>query len=203
MGKKVVYILGAGFSRPFGIPVMSEFVKAARTIHERDPVLFDFGHALDSFKEFKKITYSYAADILNIEEILSILEMRLMCGDNMDSRCTRDALELLVTQTIDYYTPSLTLNNFSFEDPNNLINLVGATTADLPEHPLAGTHKVDGHSRNLFCFLSMVSNLRYTLELPGGRPKLRITNGVSDHSYTILTLNYDDLVLQTLNNIRN
>ena len=44
--ENVVYILGAGFSSPLGIPTMSEFLDVARELHRTREI---------EFKEFKKI----------------------------------------------------------------------------------------------------------------------------------------------------
>ncbi|MFC1717334.1 hypothetical protein ACFL6S_26985 [Candidatus Poribacteria bacterium] len=54
--EKVVYILGAGFSAPFGLPLMRNFYRMSKDMYERDPQ----GRELfaDVFKEMDRITKS-------------------------------------------------------------------------------------------------------------------------------------------------
>jgi SIR2-like domain len=79
--ENVVYFLGAGFSAPLGIPVMSEFFQRSVELHDRDPKKFT--HFENVFKYYEKMAVSstyYSSNLLNIEELLSILEMRRELG---------------------------------------------------------------------------------------------------------------------------
>lgn len=79
--EKVVYLLGAGFSAPLNIPVMSNFLIKSKDL---------FASKIERYKHFDKVfktidklhkVKSYCqADLLNIEEILSILEMQKSIG---------------------------------------------------------------------------------------------------------------------------
>ncbi|MCL4519486.1 MAG: SIR2 family protein [Thaumarchaeota archaeon] len=80
---KVVYVLGAGFSHPVGIPVMSEFISVAKNIYEKE----DRPKELDYFKgildEMNQVQQTnYRVDSGHIEEVLSILEMQRLIGRN-------------------------------------------------------------------------------------------------------------------------
>ena len=74
--EKVVYILGAGFSAPLGLPVMSNFLDMARDLHRDYPE--KYSHFAEIFAEIKKLAVSknyFKTDLFNIEEIFSILDM--------------------------------------------------------------------------------------------------------------------------------
>lgn len=73
--RNVVYILGAGFSRPLGIPVMSEFYEASRDLRIRNGK--EYGYFDRVFEDVLSLSHTknyYDADLRNIEEILSLFE---------------------------------------------------------------------------------------------------------------------------------
>ncbi len=75
--ENVVYLLGAGFSAPLGLPVMSNFLEKAKDLYFSDEIKYkSFFKVLDKIKDLSIIKNYYHADLLNIEEILSILEMQ-------------------------------------------------------------------------------------------------------------------------------
>src|SRR5205823_3057840 len=99
----VVYFLGAGFSAPLGLPVMSDFLLKAKDMYASDPKRYDyFGKVLEKINSMAVAKSYYEADLFNIEEILSILEMRerLAGGD------TKAFVEFLC-DVIDYHTPEV------------------------------------------------------------------------------------------------
>jgi len=73
---RIVYLLGAGFSAPLGIPVMATFLARAKDLYaERRDELAHFDQV---FQRLGKLAYAknyFASDQSNIEEVLSILEM--------------------------------------------------------------------------------------------------------------------------------
>lgn len=76
MTEHVVYLLGAGFSAPLGLPVMSNFLIRSRDLYTSDPQLFSsFGKVFQTIDALAKAKNYYAVDLFNIEEILSLLEM--------------------------------------------------------------------------------------------------------------------------------
>jgi hypothetical protein len=81
--EKVVYLLGAGFSAPLGLPVMSNFIEMAKDIYFSDT---------SKHKQLEKVienlrdvgNHYFKSDIFNIEEVLSILATRDAIGNEHD-----------------------------------------------------------------------------------------------------------------------
>ncbi len=81
--QRVVYVLGAGFSQPYGLPVMSTFMDRARDIYERNK---DKYHNLGQvIRELERLnSHSLRIDISNIEEVLSVLEVGSLLRDGQE-----------------------------------------------------------------------------------------------------------------------
>jgi len=74
--ERVVYVLGAGFSAPLGIPVIRNFLITAKDLYFGDRAEYKhFGSVLEAITEMHRCKSYYNVDLFNIEEILSILEM--------------------------------------------------------------------------------------------------------------------------------
>lgn len=74
--ERVVYVLGAGFSAPLGLPTISNFFETARSLLETRPD--EFGHfrkVLNLVSRYAQVLHLYSADFFNIEEVLSLAEM--------------------------------------------------------------------------------------------------------------------------------
>ncbi len=73
--ERVLYILGAGFSAPLGIPVMHNFLLKAKDQHALGPAqsFADVFRLVDSMSKVKNFC---TAELFNVEEVLSILEMQ-------------------------------------------------------------------------------------------------------------------------------
>lgn len=98
----VVYILGAGFSAPLGIPVMANFLDRSKdmlALHTEK-----YAHFNNVFKTidtmFKAKGY-YDANLFNIEEILSILEMKEEIGGEDE----KSLFIQYILDVIDFHTP--------------------------------------------------------------------------------------------------
>ena len=107
--EKVVYILGAGFSAQFGLPVMSNFLEKSKDMYalKGSPNLkginVDFFN--DVYLEIDKLRRCkdfYASDMTNIEEILSLFEMGQMLG--VESKQQID-FQNFIAEVIKYHTP--------------------------------------------------------------------------------------------------
>jgi hypothetical protein len=71
MTSRVVYLLGAGFSAPLGLPVMSNFLERAKDLYYERPSDFgEFLRVFDTIRELSGVLRYAAADLHNIEEIL-------------------------------------------------------------------------------------------------------------------------------------
>lgn len=76
MRSKIVYLLGAGFSAPLGLPVMSNFLERSKDLFAAAPD--DFAHFAEVFSQIGAMAQAknyLDVDLFNIEQILSILDM--------------------------------------------------------------------------------------------------------------------------------
>lgn len=102
----VVYILGAGFSAPLGIPVMSNFIEKSKDLYFSDPEKFShFQSIYDSIQKMSFIKNYYNTDLFNIEEILSLIEMENVTNQDLK----KESFTNFLTDVIENYTPKLTL----------------------------------------------------------------------------------------------
>ena len=103
--EKVVYFLGAGFSAPLGLPVMSDFLIKSKDMYAIDPE--KYSHFNDIFKtiaEMSTVKNYFNADLFNIEEILSILEMQ----DHLSGKSRAESFRQYIADVIIYFTPPVT-----------------------------------------------------------------------------------------------
>jgi hypothetical protein len=101
---KVVYFLGAGFSAPLGLPVTSNFLVKSKDMFAADPQRYShFAEVFKTIKELSIIKNYYNADLFNIEEILSILDM----GEHLEGRKLGEVFLRYITDVIQYYTPEI------------------------------------------------------------------------------------------------
>ncbi len=81
---KTTYIIGAGFSRAAGLPLMNDFYFRSKDIYpslnEKEKKSFDI--IFDYFDRFSKVKNIMNADFYNIEELLSIIEMDALINAN-------------------------------------------------------------------------------------------------------------------------
>ena len=101
---RILLILGAGVSAPLGIPVMLEFLHKGRDLYFGGEERYHYFEPL--LKEIRELDASLKfirGDLLNIEHILSILEMRsFVRGDGSVLRFKR-----MVSDIVAHYTPML------------------------------------------------------------------------------------------------
>jgi hypothetical protein len=72
--ERVVYLLGAGFSAPLGLPVMSNFLEKSKDMYFETPDRYKyFSDVFNQIRDFSVVKNYYNSDLFNIEEILSIL----------------------------------------------------------------------------------------------------------------------------------
>src|SRR5436190_57195 len=101
--ENVVYILGAGFSAPLGLSVMNDFLLKAKDMYAMDAK--KYAHFESVFQKINSMAVAksyYDADLFNIEEILSILEMR----ERLAGADTKIFVEFLC-DVVDHYTPAV------------------------------------------------------------------------------------------------
>jgi hypothetical protein len=100
--EKVVYILGAGFSRPLGLPLMSDFLIKSKDMFFVEPEKYKyFQDVLSTIQSISNIKNYYNCNLFNIEEILSILEMNY----NLKQDNQLNKFQDYIADVIKYYTP--------------------------------------------------------------------------------------------------
>ncbi len=171
----VVYFLGAGFSAPVGIPVMRNFLIKSKDMFAQDPHRYrTFAKVFDLIREMNVAKSYYETDLFNIEEILSILEMRDQLGGKRAKRFIK-----YIAEVIRHFTPP-------------------APVADTSKYP------ANWHARLLadaavwepyFYFILNLFNLR--LERPAGQSTFQVEAERIVARYSVITLNYD-LILETV-----
>lgn len=101
---KVTYILGAGFSAPLGLPVMSNFLIKSKDLYFQDPEKYKhFKTVFDTIRELSISKNYYDTNLFNIEEILSILEM----GSFLEGKKLKKDFINYILDTINCYTPEI------------------------------------------------------------------------------------------------
>ena len=107
--ENIVYVLGAGFSAPLGLPVMSNFLMRSKDLFAEDPERF--AHFEGVFQEIRKMAQAknyLEIDLSNIEQILSILDMEEYAG----GPAHRDAFIRFLADTVSALTPSTHVPQF-------------------------------------------------------------------------------------------
>lgn len=173
---RVVYVLGAGFSAPLGLPVMSNFLMKSKDMYFSDPE--GFGYFKEVFDAIATMSVSknyYDANLFNIEEILSIAEMQELVGGGR----IRRNFEKYIVDVIDHFTPPVR-------------NREGSLPGNWREHLFVGGHLQAEYGY----FVGNLLGLEF--ERPpnsaGGAFYKKLPRPTT--SYSVITLNYD-MVLES------
>lgn len=166
----VVYILGAGFSAPLGLPVMSDFRQKARDMIRSEPAKYQhFNEAFGLFRDLAEIKHFLKSDQLNIEEVLSVLEVERIIEDRDTSLFTE-----MIRDVIKYYTPPLRASENG--------------VAMIPPQIFG-----DKWHRHGYFVLGLLNRTceRYK---QSDRDYIRLVPSKQDCAYAVVTLNYDLVV---------
>jgi len=203
--QKIAYILGAGFSKPLGLPIMSDFIDMAKDLYSRDSQKYSYFSDVFRFihDDLAWVKTVYEADLNNIEEVLSILEM-LHILDKVREKAVIEYKRFL-SDVIDYYTPK-------FNMPSNLTRIERGDYLSDEEllHTIARTRarNIQAQASNFYFPSSLIKNYIYfvlglfnaKLETTSVEKALRITCTSIENpyaEYSIITLNYD-LILEKI-----
>ena len=106
--KRVVYILGAGFSAPLGIPTIGQFLPRAKDLLQEHPSKFAyFKDIFSTIQTLQVANNFYSTNTDNIEDLLTLLDFRNAISDRNDPTQVHD--ETLVKRFIsDVITGSMT-----------------------------------------------------------------------------------------------
>lgn len=173
--EKVVYILGAGFSAPLGLPVMSNFVFKSKDMYFSTPDKYEyFDEVFKLINDMSFIKNYYNSDLFNIEEILSVLEMRNFLADSQQ----KDIFINYISDVVNYYTGDIAPKR---QLPGNFYDFIMG--AD-PKHNLYGN------------FITNILNLVF--QRMEGNILCKVSNK-KETDYSIISLNYDMVIENYIN----
>jgi|SRR5882724_1566880 len=171
----IVYFLGAGFSAPLGLPVMSNFLERSQDQHARHPNAYGYFRGI--FDKIRDLHFSksyYSADLSNVEEILSLLEMEAELERNTE---LRDAFTRYLADVIKHHTKPLAVLT--------------------PQHTDAGWSENLGLNDGLQAsYARFVASLHFAqVQRTGGSAPL-VTERFDNmpYRYGVITVNYDTLI---------
>ncbi len=117
--RNIVYLLNAGFSAPLGLPTISTFYWKAKDLYESEPAKFaHFSKSFALMDSFGRLKTFMKADLENIEEILSILEM----AEALSSEPSSQPFSKFISDVIVACTPEIPAPQVHAEElePNTL-----------------------------------------------------------------------------------
>ncbi len=138
--RKIVYILGAGFSAPFSIPITSEFLDRAKDLFQEKEKYSHFKEVIEIIDKYYVTKKWYKIDLDNIEDLLSMMEMKR----NLENTDDNSTFKKFIIDVINAYTPNYGKDRigeviaypnrrwdeflFEFDTPqrNNLLKFVSA-----------------------------------------------------------------------------
>jgi len=186
--KRVVYLLGAGFSAPLGIPIMSEFIRKSHKLRREHS---EFAYFDDVFKEIKTVQGTgnyFRGEPFNIEEILSILEM----SRRLDEGTSFSLFERYICDVVKCCTPKIEPQDLKkvrgnwdsefFSIGSGLVNSYGCFVASLLGLTLQG--------RNV----DVETVVKQEIEVLQANPR--------ETAYSVVTLNYDMVLDKILSVIK-
>ncbi len=174
--ERVVYLLGAGFSAPLGLPVMNNFLEKSKDMYFEHPDRYQyFSDVFNQIRDFSVVKNYYNSDFFNIEEILSILEM----ASQLEGKRLKENFIKYLSDVVDFYTPKIVPYEGSL--PSNWQRFV------FSDDPI---------QNNFGIFYAAMHNLRIEAQMFGSPPDRcrkcqakRFNNQAA--LYAVITLNYD------------
>lgn len=172
MQEKVVYFLGAGFSQPMGLPVMSDFLIRSKDLFLSEPDKFPhFEEVFKTITEMHSAKSHYNVNLLNIEEILSLLEMKYYVTGSGE----RERFIEYLKDTIEAFTPSLPTLEKLFP-PSSLLNYLFHVS----------------NWREYCFFVASLFNLVIRRDVRKDQPPLELEKQDEPSAqYSVISLNYD------------
>jgi len=186
--QNIVYILGAGFSKPLGLPLMGEFWAKSKEMIRSDTQKYgELKEIVEMMNNTGRTANYFSYEPFNIEEALSILELR----EGRDNAAMLELIKKYIIAVIKYCTPPIP----SFNPRPLPANWTGVIFG---ENSMYGQY---GH------FVANLFNLELITERIddyGSRKdivKFR-QKEQTDFNYSIISLNYD-MVLENVCNYVN
>lgn len=175
--KKIVYFIGAGFSVPAGLPVISNFLFRARDQYfsHQDKYNYFKGvfNYIDGLSRAKNFT---SVDLYNVEEVFSIADTHELLGKGL-----KKDLEQFIKDVILFHTPKFEKSHEAFNPKKHSFEI------------LLGNGNIPRKYISFFASL-----LDITFEGEGkdtySYDDIKAVRGESNDEYKIATLNYDNVV---------
>jgi len=170
--ERVVYVLGAGFSAPLGLPLVRDFYSKSRDMYEADPEKYSYFEEVFATRRNLAAALSYMrADLLDIEELLSLAEMQALSNRGK----IRDVLARYIKDVIGNYTPAA---------PANTNQQRGGWYAYLAEGP------PQSRWENYLHFVAGLFNATLQWKDPGIETQVH-RPAETGHAYDVISMNYD------------
>lgn len=177
--KSVVYILGAGFSAPLGLPTMAQFIPKAKDLLADIPERYGhFTRIFKSINDMAVVKLYMNQNLHNIEDILSILEM----GEFVGKRSIRREYIQFIKDVIVHYTPKF---------PSSPQDILRPTSLNWPREWIGRL----GYLSHYVVFVTNLLNCRFDRKLIDGNWAIEAKQPENpDIRYSIITLNYDTVI---------
>lgn len=186
--ERVVYILGAGFSAPLGLPVISNFLTKSKDQYARDHEKYaSFSEIFSTIDRLSSMKNYFSANLFDIEEVLSILEMR----STLEGSPGGETFAKYICDVIKFHTPQL-LPYHGGSMPGNWEDFIG------------------GDEKLHTAYAYFVGNLLQVELLDSGVPGKPSTAsrfssrpfGGDELRYAVVTLNYDTVLEEVVGVLR-
>jgi len=176
MMEYVVYVLGAGFSAPLGLPVTTNFIESSKDLYFGDSRRFaSFLEVFELIDKMSRVALVYKSDLHNIEEVLSILEMQ----EHLSETPKRERFINYIREVISALSP-----DFGIAQMRRM-------SANWQRSPFPQRHEYYLYS----LFVASVLNLEF---ISAHDDSIQVARSTEQNiSYSFITLNYD-LVLEDL-----
>jgi NAD-dependent SIR2 family protein deacetylase len=186
-----VYILGAGFSAPAGVPVVHDFIDRSRIYFDDPSSSLDkterqhFERFLEFKRKMSQAREKVKIDLDNIEELFGLVEISQRLG--RESVDTRTSTVYVIAKTLELATRSKRVGEIDFQANKEILKKRG--------RPPEGFYYPDGFSNEMLAadpyhyFASLASGL---LDDPDRQ---------ASRANTIITFNYDLLLDDALRKV--
>ncbi len=175
-----VYILGAGFSRDAGAPLIHDFLDRAREFFDDPDSALDpqerqqFEQVFKFKREVAKAREKFRIDLDNIEQLFGLVEMSQRLGSVGSD--TRDAMVYLIAKTL-----QLTLANTSRRSEVKMNLALGyASQASFVNYVRRSSSGVDSIDTDIYTHFALYLSGKYDDQ-----------RNLSSRSSTVITFNYD------------
>lgn len=185
----VCYVLGAGFSAYAGLPVMANFIDKAKDLYFStvdNEYKGEIKKTLESIKQYAIIKEYMESNLSNIEELLSITDMKSFTSNVGINR----NIKAFIKGVIQYYE-NIFMSNLILKPQSISLEVFSSTIAD-----------------QYLAFVLSVNQLRAKIERTSIRVKendkifdLNLERIKSENRYDIISLNYDTVLENILSKV--